>query len=64
LPFGGSGTDWQRAVLAGSFTPVSAHLEDPSGAWESFFDRCFSTDRARRPSSAGAFLEGLERALA
>jgi Protein kinase domain len=64
LPFAGSGTDWQRAVLAGSFTPLRQHRADAPAAWESFFGRCFSSDRGRRPASAAGFFEELDQALA
>jgi serine/threonine protein kinase len=64
LPFAGAGADWQRAVLAGRFTPVSEHLAETPAAWEPFFRRCFSTDRSQRPASAARFFEQLERALA
>jgi Protein kinase domain len=64
LPFAGAGAAWQRAVLAGRFTPLSDHLAETPATWEPFFRRCFSTDRSQRPVSAAGFFEQLERVLA
>jgi hypothetical protein len=64
LPFSGAGGDgWRRSVLAGRAVPLSEHLADPPAAWEDFFARSLAADRAKRPGSAGEFLQDLERAL-
>jgi tRNA A-37 threonylcarbamoyl transferase component Bud32 len=62
LPFLGT-SDWQSAVISGRFTPLSVHLPEAPARWKSFFDRCFSIDRRRRPASAEELLEQLERAV-
>jgi serine/threonine-protein kinase len=65
LPFPVDSTDtWRRSVLAGRCTPLSRYLADPPARWADFFERCFASDRARRPASAAEFLRDLERALA
>lgn len=63
LPFTGVGTDRHNAVIAGRFTPLSGHLAESPERWQSFFGRCFSTDRGQRPASAAGLFEQLERAL-
>jgi GAF domain-containing protein len=61
LPFPVSPRDvWRRSVLAGGFTPLTRHLEDPPAQWQSFFARCFASDRTERPGSAAEFLHNLE----
>jgi eukaryotic-like serine/threonine-protein kinase len=64
LPFARAGTDWQRSVIAGKFTPLSEYLTEPPPTWELFFHRSFSTDRSERPRSAAELFDQLERALA
>jgi serine/threonine-protein kinase len=60
MPFGEPGSDeWRRRVLSGCVTPVTA-----PAAWQHFFAGCLSVERSRRPRSAAAFLQELERALA
>jgi hypothetical protein len=51
------------AVLAGSYAPLSAHMEDPSSPWQEFFARSLATERARRPPSAADFFRYMEQAL-
>jgi serine/threonine-protein kinase len=63
LPFAATGTEWQRAVLAGDFTPVAEHVAEAPAKWQSFFRRCFSTDRRERPGSASEFFRLLEQTL-
>jgi hypothetical protein len=63
LPFDTSEPDWQRSVISGKFTPPSAYRAEAPGSWESFFRRCFSTDRGERPATAAEFFEQLESAL-
>ncbi len=55
---------WRQSVLAGSYTPLKEHLEDPPAPWREFFDRSLAVDRERRPRSASEFLQQLEQALA
>jgi len=65
LPFAAAvAADRRRAVLEGRFTPVSAHLNAAPPRYQAFLDRCFATDRTRRPPSALGFLDELKRALA
>ena len=65
LPFAGPpADDWRQEVLAGRFTPVSAHLKDPPASWQPFFVDCFAQDQAKRPQSAVEFLRRLEVSLA
>ncbi len=64
FPFAGeTSLDFQRAVLQGSFTPLSAHLPSAPPNAQEFFVRAFARDPAQRPASAHAFLAALDRAL-
>ena len=64
-PFAGGVTpaDWQVALLAGRFTPVSKHLPEAPMRWQEFFARAFALERERRPGSARVFFSALEQAL-
>jgi len=62
LPFTSAGGPvWPRSVLAGSFTPLSAHLDEPPGHWQAFFSRTFASDVTGRPGSAAEFFAQLEQ---
>ena len=63
LPFALAESDWQRAIIAGEYTPLSAHWTSPPASLEKLFARCFSTDRGKRPQSAAEFFSELEHAL-
>jgi DNA-binding NtrC family response regulator len=63
-PFGSVWPDWHRALLAGSFTPITAHLPESPSKWTEFFARALALDPKRRPDSARSFFLELERALA
>ena len=53
----------QAAILAGSCTPIQAHVADAPERWQDFFTKSFSTDPSRRPDSSGEFLARSERAF-
>lgn len=55
------GPEWRRAVLSGNFTPLTKHFDDSPETWQSFFERSFATDVARRPRSAAEFLRQVEQ---
>ena len=63
-PFGGAWPDCHRALLAGSFTPITTHLPESPPRWTEFFARALALDPKRRPDSARSFFLELERALA
>jgi hypothetical protein len=56
-------TEWQTAMLTGSFTPVSKHLPDAPASWQELFARALALNPADRPGSAHRFLSQLEHAL-
>ncbi len=55
---------WQRALLAGRFTPLATHLPDAPARWQQFFARALALEASQRPPSARIFFSELERALA
>jgi serine/threonine-protein kinase len=59
-----SAAEWRRAVLAGSFTPLSQHLTTSHVNGQAFFETCFATERSKRPGSVSEFLHRLEEAFA
>lgn len=60
-PFEGeTAADWQSAVMAGRFTPLSRHIEPAPEAWGEFFRVVLAADSSARPGTAGAFLRELE----
>jgi len=62
-PFAGAtAVDCQFAILAGRYTPLTAHLPQAPEGWQRLFTRAFALEPARRPSSARAFLEEFEAA--
>jgi len=63
-PFGSAWPDCHRALLAGSFTPIAAHLRESPPRWAELFARALALDPKRRPDSARSFFLELERALA
>ncbi len=64
LPFGTSSSlEWQSAVLAGRFTPPTAHLPAAPARWQEFFAQVLSSDPSRRPGSARLLFSELEHAL-
>ena len=64
LPFSSpAGADWRRAVLSGSFKPLSEHLDNPPEQWQTFFTRSLADDRTKRPKSAPDFIRQLEHAF-
>ena len=63
-PFGTAPGDWQSAVLAGRFTPLSAHLPEAAPGWQRFFERAFALEPQQRPASARSLLSDLERTFA
>jgi serine/threonine protein kinase len=65
LPFPVSNpAEWRQAVIAGRFTPLSAHLPGAPAPWEEFFARAFSPAPKERPNSIAALFAQLERVLA
>ena len=56
-------TEWQRAVLTASFTPISTYFPDGPTRWQEFFTRAFAINPPERPASARIFLSELEQAL-
>ena len=56
--------DWRRAIMAGSFDPLTEYLPDSPQRWQIFFAQMFSTDRTLRAKSASEFLRRLEDAFA
>ncbi len=65
LPFPAANREsWRQSVLAGRYTPLNEYLPDPPARWEKFFAQCLAMNRKRRPVSATAFLENLEKTLA
>jgi len=64
LPFARESTEtWRNAVLAGEFTPLDVHRNDPPASWQAFFADCFATDSLKRPQSAADFFRRLEKTL-
>jgi eukaryotic-like serine/threonine-protein kinase len=63
-PFGSAWPDCHRALLAGSFTTITAHLPESPPRWTELFARALALDPKRRPDSAHSFFLELERALA
>ena len=63
-PFDSARPDWHRAVLSGSFTPVSVYLPDSPRTWTELFARALALDPKHRPDSAHSFFLELEKALA
>jgi serine/threonine-protein kinase len=63
-PFDIARPDWHRAVLGGSFTPVTVYLPDSPRTWTEFFARALALDPKHRPDSAHSFFLELEKALA
>jgi eukaryotic-like serine/threonine-protein kinase len=59
FPFTSSG-DWRTNILSGSFIPIRNHVTEAPLSWQTFFEDCFSPDRAKRPLSAMDFLERFE----
>jgi membrane-associated protease RseP (regulator of RpoE activity) len=59
-----SAAEWRRAVLAGSFTPLSQHLTTSQVNGQAFFETCFATERSKRPGSVAEFLHRAEEAFA
>jgi serine/threonine-protein kinase len=62
-PFASDRPDCHRTLLAGSFTPITAHLTEPP-RWNEFFARALALDPKHRPDSAHSFFLELQRALA
>jgi serine/threonine-protein kinase len=56
-------TEWQRAVLTASFTPMSTYFPDGPTRWQEFFTRAFAINPSERPAFARMFLSELEQAL-
>jgi len=56
-------TEWQRAVLTASFTPMSTYFRDGPTGWQEFFTRAFAINPPERPASARMFLSASEQAL-
>ena len=50
--------------MAGAYTPLRKHLDNPPAEWERCFASLLAMDRARRPSSVLEFFRDLEDALA
>ena len=64
LPFPFTGIEgWRRAILDGSFMPLTEHLTAPSTGWQAFFARGFAGERRKRPRSAEELLRQLETIL-
>jgi serine/threonine protein kinase len=64
LPFSSPArADWRRAVLSGSFKPLSEHLDNPPEQWQTFFTRSLADDRTKRAKSAADFFRQLEHAF-
>jgi eukaryotic-like serine/threonine-protein kinase len=63
-PFGNAWPDCHRALLAGSFTPITAHLPESPPRWTELFAKALALDPKRRAESARSFFLELERALA
>jgi serine/threonine-protein kinase len=63
-PFASARSDCHRALLAGSFTPITAHLPESPPRWNEFFARALALDPKHRPDSAHPFFLELQRALA
>ncbi len=53
----------QVAVLAGRFTPVTAHFPDAPSGWQGFFARAFALEKSQRPATAHTFFAELETAI-
>jgi serine/threonine protein kinase len=65
LPFPAhSSEDWRRAVLYGSFTPLTEHMPNVSRRAQELFAHSFASDRTTRAQSAAEFFRRLEDALA
>lgn len=63
-PFGAAvAGDYARAVISGTFTPLSAHVADAPPQWQAFFERALSPTVGLRPQSADTFISELELAL-
>jgi serine/threonine-protein kinase len=64
-PFeGATMPEWQSAVMAGRFTPISRRLPSAPAEWEEFFGRALAPDPGLRPRAASEFLSELQKALA
>jgi eukaryotic-like serine/threonine-protein kinase len=63
-PFDSARPDWHRALLAGSFTPITVYLPDSPPTWTELFARALALDSNHRPDSAHSFFLELQRALA
>lgn len=63
-PFdGATPAEWNRAILAGRFTPITLHLPAAPAACQEFFARAFALESERRPASASTFFTEFTRAL-
>jgi serine/threonine-protein kinase len=63
-PFEGhTGSEWQSALMCGSFTPVTQHMPDAPPAWHEFFRQALAVEQERRPATARTFFSELQNAL-
>ena len=63
-PFDSARPDWHRALLAGSFTPMTVFLPDSLPTWTELFAKALALDPKHRPDSALSHFLELEKALA
>ena len=63
-PFDSASPDWHRALLAGSFTPMTVYLPDSLPTWTELFANALALDPKHRPDSALSLFLELEKALA
>ena len=63
-PFGSAWPDCYGALLAGSFTSITAHLPESPPRWTELLAKALALDPRRRPGSARSYFLELERALA